>query len=199
MHGRHLICLAALLAVGAQALQAQQAKRYTPVFGFNVGAMAIEPGVATANQIGDRSFGIQLDAGVLLNRFFYLGADFGGQFLDDKAQFTQNTTAGEKESTANVTYLSAMAGLRTPTPRVLPVALALNVGMTATMSRRSIDQCVDCDVDKLDVPGGAFVEPTLLVGRRNARLRVTDRVYLDGKGMQSIISVGLDYRYEKKK
>jgi hypothetical protein len=198
MHGRHLFCLAALLAAGAQQLQAQQAKRVTPVFGFNVGAMAIESETAAASQVGDRSFGVQLDGGVLLNRFFYLGADFGGQLLDDKAQFEQNTTGGERESTANVTYLSAIAGVRTGTPRVVPVALALNVGYSATMSRRSIDQCIDCRVDKLKIPGGGFVEPTLLVGRRNARFRASDRVYLDGKGMQNIISVGVDYQYKKK-
>ena len=198
MRGRHLLGIAALLAAGAQLLPAQQAKRYTPVFGFNVGAMAIESGTAAASQVGDRSWGVQLDGGVLLNRFFYLGADFGGQFLDDKAQFEQNTTGGERESTANVTYLSAIAGVRTGTAPVVPVALALNVGFSATMSRRSIDQCVDCRVDKLSIPGGGFVEPTLLVGRRNARLRVSDRVYMGGEGMQSIISVGVDYRYVRK-
>ena len=198
MRALHVVSLAALLAVGAQQLQAQQAKRYTPVFGFNVGTMAIESGAAAASQVGDRSWGVQLDAGVVLDRFFYLGADFGGQVLDDKAQFEQNTTGGERESTANVTYLSAIAGLRTGTPRVVPVALALNVGFSATMTRRSIDQCIDCRVDKLDIPGGGFVEPTVLLGRRNARLRVSDRVYLDGKGMQNIVSVGVDYRYVKK-
>lgn len=198
MHGRRLFCLAALLAVGAQQLQAQQASRYTPVFGFNIGTLAIDPDAAAASQVGDRSFGMQFDGGVIINRWFFLGADFGGQFLDDKAQFEQNTTGGEKESTANVTYFSGVAGVRTGMPRAVPVALALNVGMSGTMTRRSIDQCVDCRVDKLDIPGGAFVEPTLLIGRRKARFRASDRIYLDGKGMRSLISVGVDYQIQKK-
>jgi hypothetical protein len=66
------------------------------------------------------------------------------------------------------------------------------------MSRRSIDNCTDCQVDKLDIPGGAFVEPALLLGGRNARLRVSDRVYLGGDGMRNVISVGADLQLRKR-
>jgi hypothetical protein len=98
-----------------------------------------------------------------------------------------------------VTYFSAMAGARTGTAPVVPVTLGLNVGASATISRRSIDNCTDCQVDKLDIPGGAFVEPTLLFGRRSLRLRVTDRVYLGGDGMRSVISFGGDWQPRKKR
>lgn len=27
------------------------------------------------------------------------------------------------------------------------------------MTRRSIDECVDCRVDKMSIPGGGFIEP----------------------------------------
>ena len=195
MHARHFFVGAALLALGAQALPAQQA---TPVFGLTVGTLAIEPASATRSQVGDRSYGLQFDAGVLVKRHFYVGVDLGGQFLDDHAQFTQNTTGGEMKSTASVTYFSAMAGARTGMPAAVPVALGLNLGASATMTRRSIDNCVDCQVDKLDIPGGAFVEPTLLLGRRNVRLRVSDRVYLAGDGMRSVISVGADFQIRKR-
>jgi len=168
------------------------------VLGATIGSLAIEPAAATASQVGDRAYGLQLDAGVLMKRHYYLGLDIGGQFLDDHAQFTQNTTGGEKKSTANVTYFSGIAGFRTGVPSALPVALGLNAGYSATMSRRSIDQCVDCDVDKLDIPGGAFVEPMLLFGRRNAQLRIVDRLYLTGEGMQSVISAGVEFTVRKK-
>jgi hypothetical protein len=198
MHVRPLFTAAALLALGAQSLEAQQAQRYIPVLGATVGAMSIEPSSADRSQVGDRSFGLQLDAGVLMKRRLYLGIDVGGQFLKDNAGFTENTTGGEKKSTASVTYLSAIAGLRTGTPRALPVGLGLNAGFSTTISRRSIDQCVDCTVDKLDIPGGAFVEPMLLFGRRNAQLRIVDRVYVTGEGMRNVVSAGVEFTARKR-
>ena len=195
MYGRRFFVGVALLAVGASALPAQQV---TPVLGLNVGSLSIESASAARSQVGDRSYGLQLDAGVLVKRHLYFGVDLGGQFLRDQAQFTQNTTGGEKKSTANVTYFSGIAGARTGTLAVIPASLGVNVGASATMSRRSIDNCSDCQVDKLDIPGGAFVEPTLLLGRRNARLRVSDRVYLGGDGMRSVISVGADLQLRKR-
>jgi len=195
MHGRHLFVGAVLLAIGARALPAQQV---TPVLGFTVGSLSIESASATRSQVGDRSYGVQFDVGALVKRHLYFGVDLGGQFLDDHAQFTQTTTGGNKRSTANVTYLSAMAGARTGTFPVVPVALGLNVGASKTMSRRSIDNCTDCQVDKLDIPGGAFVEPTLLLGRGNMRLRMSDRVYVSGDGMRSVIALGADLQLRKR-
>ena len=148
--------------------------------------------------MGDRSYGLQLDGGVLVKRHLYFGVDIGGQFLKDQAQFTQNTTGGQMKSSAVVTYLSAMAGARTGSLPVVPLALGVNVGASTTISRRSIDNCSNCQVDKLDIPGGAFVEPTLLLGRRNIRLRMSDRVYLAGDGMRSVISLGADLQLRKR-
>jgi hypothetical protein len=205
MHARHFFVGAALLAIGARTLTAQQVapaqseRPIAPVMGFTIGSMAIESASATRAQVGDRSYGLQFDVGMLVKRHFYLGADIGGQFLDDNAQFTQNTTGGEKKSTASVTYFSGMAGARTGTLPAIPLSLALNVGASATMSRRSIDNCTDCQVDKLEIPGGAFVEPSLMLGRRSLRFRVSDRVYLGGDGMRSVISVGGDWQPRKKR
>src|SRR5829696_8748097 len=114
MHFRHVFTVAALVAIGAQALPAQalpaqqQTRRVAPVFGVTVGSMSIESASATRSQVGERSYGLQLDLGALVQRHFYFGVDLGGQFLKDHAQFTQNTTGGEKSSTAAVTYLSAI-------------------------------------------------------------------------------------------
>lgn len=205
MHARHFFVGAAVLAIGARALPAQQIalaqpeRQIAPVMGFTIGSMSIDPASATSAQVGDRSYGLQFDIGMLVKRHLYLGADIGGQFLDDNAQFTQNTTGGKMKSTASVTYFSAMAGARTGTLPAVPLSLALNLGASATMSRRSIDNCDDCHVDKLEIPGGAFVEPTLMLGRRSLRLRVSDRVYLGGDGMRSVISLGGDWQPRKKR
>ena len=76
---------------------------------------------------------------------------------------------------------------------VVPLALGVNFGASTTITRRSIDNCTDCQTDKLKIPGGAWVEPTLFFGPRAFKLRVTDRVYFAGDGMRSVISVGGDY------
>ena len=210
---RSVILAAALVALGAQSLAAQdvvpsvtpnvtqqapRVQKYIPVLGATVGAMAMETSSADRAQVGDRSFGLQLDAGVLVKRHIYLGIDVGGQFLKDHAQFTENTTGGEQKSTATVTYFSAITGFRTGTPKALPVGLGFNAGFSTTISRRSIDNCVDCTVNKLDIPGGAFVEPMLMFGRGNAQLRVVDRFYLTGDGMRSVISAGLEFTARRK-
>jgi hypothetical protein len=76
-------------------------------------------------------------------------------------------------------------------PATFPLGFALNVGASATMTRRSIDNCVDCHVDKMSIPGGGFVEPVLLVRVKTFMLRAADRVYLGGNGMRSVISAGM--------
>lgn len=198
MSARQIYTAAALLALLAPLLPAQEQRHITPVFGVSLGALAIESAAATQAQVGDRSYGIQLDAGVLLRRHFFLGIDLGGQFLDDKAQFTQNTTGGEMKSSATTTYFSAIVGVRTGALPVLPVDLALNAGASASMTDRSIENCTDCRVDDLDIPAGAFVEPVLLFGRGRWRLRAADRIYLAGDGMRSIFSVGAQFQPQRK-
>ena len=212
MYVRHFVGAAVLLALGAHALAAQQepvaspppaqpaqpARQVAAVLGFSVGSMSIETASADRSQVGDRSFGLQLDAGALFRRHYYVGLDVGGQFLDDHAEFTQNTTGGKQKSTAAVTYFSAVTGVRTGTLRAVPLSLALYAGASVTVSRRSIDNCIDCQVDKLDIPGGAFVEPTLMFGRRAVRFRMTDRVYLTGDGMRNIVSAGIDFTPSKR-
>jgi hypothetical protein len=204
MYARHFL-VGALLAIGPRALTAQQvapaappARQVAPVLGFTVGSLSIESASAARSHVGGRSYGLQLDGGVLVKRHLYFGVDIGGQFLDDSAQFTQNTTGGKMKSSASVTYFSGIVGARTGILPVVPAALGLNVGASATLSRRSIDNCTDCQVDKLDIPGGAFVEPTLLLGRRDLRLRMSDRVYLTGDGMRSVVSLGGDWQPRKK-
>ena len=204
----------ALVAGDAGALSAQQtaatpataAQAATPqitapqrafVLGLGAGSMSIGSAAATASQVGERSYGLQIDAGLLMARHFYFGIDIGGQFLDDKAQFTQNTTAGEMKSSASVTYFSALAGMRAPLGAT-PLAVGVNGGYSLAMTRRSIDNCVDCQVDKLHIPGGAFVEPLLLLGQGSIRLRVSDRMYLGGDGMRSVISLGAELQPRRK-
>ncbi len=197
MRTRLTLAVTLALFAAVPALAGAQTRSFTPSFGFAIGSMSIDGPTASRSEVGDRSWGIHLDGGLTLKRFVFVGADLGGQFLDDKAQFTQNTTGGERESTANVTYFSGVLGLRSGTLPGVPVRLGINGGVSGTMTRRSIDDCVDCRVDKLKIPGGAFVEPTLVVGGRALRLRVSDRIYT-GDGMKNMILVGGEYTPLKK-
>ena len=201
MQIRHLAA-AVLLAIPAQSALAQATSAATravvPTFGFSVGTLAIDPDAAASSSVGDRSWGLQFDGGVVVHKHLLFQADIGGQFLDDKAQFTQATTGGNKKSTSNVTYFSASTGFRAGASESFPLGFALNLGGSATMTRRSIDNCVDCHVDKLKIPGGGFVEPMLLVRAGKFMIRAGDRVYLGGDGMRSLISAGLQFDLNKR-
>jgi hypothetical protein len=191
MRRTQFLCGAALLALYTPQLPAQQTRTPVPLLGLTAGTMVIDAGYAGLAQVGDRSYDLQLDVGTLLKKHIYLGLDFGGQFLSDRAAFTQNTTVGEKTSTASLAYVSAIAGLRSGMPSALPVALALNIGGTVTFGQRNIETCEDCHEEKLRIPGGAFLEPALLVGRGKTRFRASSRVY-GGGGMRGVTSVGVE-------
>jgi len=200
MQIRHFAAVA-LLALPARAAFAQSVpaapRNVVPTLGFSVGTLAIDPGTASTANVGERSYGLQFDGGIVVHKHLLFSADIGGQFLDDHAEFTQSTTGGNKKSSASVTYFSASTGFRTGIPVAFPVGFALNLGGSATMTRRSIDNCTDCHVDKMKIPGGGFVEPMLLVRVKTFMLRASDRVYM-GNGMQNVISAGMQIDLQKR-
>ncbi|MFL5561255.1 MAG: hypothetical protein ACJ79K_07270 [Gemmatimonadaceae bacterium] len=202
MQIRHFAAVA-LLALPARALHAQAnpapARNVVPTLGFSVGTLAMNPDAAAQSSVGERAWGLQLDGGIVVHKHLLFSADLGGQMLHDNAEFTQLTNVGNRKSSASVTYFSASTGFRSGIPVAFPVGFALNLGASGTMTRRSIDNCVDCHVEKMKIPGGGFVEPTLLVRVKTFMLRGSDRVYLGGDGMQSLISVGMQYDIPRSK
>jgi hypothetical protein len=44
----------------------------------------------------------------------------------------------------------------------------------------------------MDIPGGTFVQPTLLFGGGRTRVRVSDRLFVGGTGIRSVISAGME-------
>lgn len=199
MSATRRLCLLALLlaATRPSSLEAQDSipARKPFVFGITANAMSIDAGTAGTQLVGARSWGMQFDGGYVV-KHLYLGFDFGPQFLSDKASFTQNTTQGTMKSTAMLVYFSALAGPRTPPlqiiPGMAPIALGVYGGVSGTTSERSIDNCVDCYQEKMSIPGGTFVQPMLLFGAGHARLRVSDRVFLKGTGIRSVVSAGME-------
>jgi hypothetical protein len=198
----------AVLALAARSLQAQQpagttnpppaaqASLATKPFSFGIAltSMAIVPAAANGASVHNQTVGLQLDAGYLFKHLFYVGADIGPQMLSDHASFTQTTTGGDKSSTASVMYFSAMAGPRTPEFGLgrWQGSFTLLGGVSATSGKRSIDNCVDCSSSTIKIPGGAFVQPTLLIGGDGARLRLAQRQYLTGDGIRYVSSLGVE-------
>ena len=96
MHITRNVAAAALIGLTIPVAGFAQERSIVPSFGFGIGAMSIDGTTAANSQVGDRAWGIHLDAGLTFKRFVFAGVELGGQFLDDKALFTQNTTGGEK-------------------------------------------------------------------------------------------------------
>lgn len=200
MLGSRQLCFAALVlaSVGAETLQGQDTipARKPFVFGMTANTMSIDGATAGTQLVGGRSWGMQFDGGLMVKRHLYLGIDLGPQMLADRASFTQNTTGGELESTASLVYFSALAGPRTRPYNLVPgmsaIAVGLYGGVSTTVAKRSIDNCVDCRTDEMDIPGGPFVQPTLLFGAGRVRFRVSDRVFVGGKGIRSVMSAGME-------
>ena len=194
-HTRALLAVI-LLAAAAPTTRAQEASGKPFVFGISVISTSIDPTTATAQLIAPRSWGMQFDGGVTFAKFLYAGLDFGPQFLRDRGTFTQATTGGDKQSTAMLVYFSAAAGVRTPAARLIPgigaTSFGLYGGTSATKGERSIDNCVDCTSQDIKVSAGGFVQPTLVFGEGNSRLRISDRHYFDDKGIRDVISLGLE-------
>ncbi|MDB4885483.1 MAG: hypothetical protein JWN79_921 [Gemmatimonadetes bacterium] len=201
-----LLALAIVVAPGASAQTAvQPAVQPAPpapaapkpyIVGLTANTMSIAPTVAAGQMVGARSYGMQFDAGVTFARYLFAGADFGLQFLKDRAGFTQATTAGDMSSTATLVYVSAMAGAKTASVRIIPGLAATSLGVyggaSKTSGQRSIDKCSNCTTEDITVAGGPFVQPTLVFGEGAMRWRVSDRVYMGDKGIRSVISLGIE-------
>jgi hypothetical protein len=174
---------------------APQPHRTPFVFGLSATSMAITPTTAGSASVHNQAWGLQLDGGLVLRRLLYVGVDIGPQMLADHASFTQTTTAGDRKSTASAVYFSALAGPRTPSfhvPGFGSAAVGLFGGASTTVAKRSIDNCVDCTVNDLSIPGGAFVQPTLLLGEGGVRMRIAQRQFLTGDGIRYVASAGME-------
>ena len=199
MRARPLAVFGSLLALaaGSRDLSAQQAARRKPfTLGLALNAVSIDRATADAQAVHDRSVGLQFDVGYAAMRYFVLGADFGFAGLSDHAAFTQSTTGGDKRSTAALITFSGVAGPRTPALRLaggLPtVSLGLLAGATKTIGERSITDCLDCRSDRIEIPGGAFVQPTVVLGSGKTRVRLSDRHFVKGDGVRYVVSAGVE-------
>lgn len=103
--------------------------------------------------------------------FFYdlllLGAEIGWDSPNDKKEFTNMTSSGELTSSVSVWQFSLLTGLKSPYIKFSSNSKSylfgnINVGnMWAFFEERSIQNCIGCDEDKIDISGGFFIKPEL--------------------------------------
>ncbi len=149
--------------------------------GTTVSSIKSEP--ANAQGIGKSGIGFILSAGAPVYKVLAFSLDAGVEFFDDKKQFTQQTTGGEMSSSVSMLYGSIAAGLVTPrirfskNPKGLGLVLGMYYGTEWIGGDRSIEKCVDCRSENVDLKGGVYREPAL-------------QIYISGS-----TGVGLSYRY----
>jgi hypothetical protein len=138
--------------------------------GVGSGMAWLNKQVAGGNHIGDSSPTLNGTLGLTIYDVFMVSGSGSVAFPSDYDSFSQDVvlemgggdahTAG---SSLSVTSLSIAAGLRTPfwalgSTRNGRVAGALfaQYGSATVSGNRSISDCGDCRVDKIDMPGGTF-------------------------------------------
>jgi len=136
-------------------------------FGAGLSTALVKSAPAEIQGISKRSFGFVLSGGAWWHRILALRLDGGVELFDDKRKFRQMTTGGEKSSSVTFFYGSFAAGIFTPPlrldqkPHGARLALGLNLGTDWTGGERSIEDCVDCHEEDLDLKGGVYFEPAL--------------------------------------
>jgi hypothetical protein len=135
---------------------------------FDIGMQnsTVKREIAGEQGIPNNFSGLTLGFGVI-HDFYLMGLKFSGEIPDDKKPFINNTTKGEKESHVELMQLSLYAGLISPKVYLSTVSELFMFGhlsfgnMWAFGEERSINGCVDCDVQELDLNGGIYLDPEL--------------------------------------
>jgi hypothetical protein len=159
------------------------------------------PGGGAAG-VGSRGWGLSFDFAATLQGILIGGADLGAAWVGDDSSFTQSTTGGQKKSSTAAFFASVYGGVRTPAfplseDKVMRSVVGVTFGASSWSGVRSIDSCVDCRSDKLDIDGGSYVEPFVLIGKRNTEdrlvgLKVSYRAYQSKSAtVNNVIFIGV--------
>lgn len=193
----------ALLAGGVLLLVAGPAAAQSGIplqkrVGFDLLTSGIEPQAALLAGTGERAFGGQLTLGVTAWRVLDVSGDFGVIGMKDEAQFSQPTTGGEKSSGVAAGVLSLAAGLRTPPLRMGTDPATLSAGVSAGRTwmdvNRTIDRCMDCHGEDVEISAGGFWEPGLHATRGRGGLSARYRMYTEGD-LQDALMLGYTWRF----
>lgn len=196
-HLRTLVLFAGLLAT-ARPATAQQA----PLElwgGFDVFTASLTVDAAETQGTADRMWGGQFSFGVTGMRVLSVGADLGFVGIRDHRSFTEPTTGGDKTSTVGGVMGSLLAGLYTPPLALAPngaadVRVGVNVGYTLIGADRSINECIDCTIERVRIHAGGFWEPGVQIYHGRGGLSARYRRYASGSDVRDALMIGYTFR-----
>jgi hypothetical protein len=153
----------------------------------------VDSGAAGQARIGSRGYGGLLGFGVHLKGIVVAGASGEYQYVKDKDPFGNDTTGGYKTSSTGLYDFSIFGGLRTPfLGKTSGIRLGVNAGRSWFGGRRSIGNCIDCDEEGLNVGGGTYFEPLILIGKRQGlNFSASYRIYGKDSDVRNMFTVGL--------
>jgi len=153
----------------------------------------IESGAADQARIGSRGIGGLMGFGVHLKDVVVIGASGEYQYVKDNDPFGNDTTGGYMTSSTGLYDFSFYGGLRTPfLGNATGARLGVNVGRSWFGGRRSIGNCIDCDEESLNVGGGMYYEPLIIIGKRHGmNFSASYRIYGKDSDVRNMLTVGL--------
>ena len=169
-------------------------------FQFQTGPINFDPDVAQREGIEESGFGLGMDFYGIWLDYIRLGTGAYTSFVGDDAQYDvvvedQYGNVSEAESTIGFTVLYVESGL-TVKP-VSRIRTDLLVGYNLfDKGVRSVNDCVDCPSDDLDIPVGAYVKPRISYifhsdGTGEAGIGLEYTRYLGESGVENAIMLGI--------
>jgi len=104
---------------------------------------------------------------VTFGNFFLLGSELGWDSPKDEKRFSDLTTAGELTSSVSLWHYSLSGGLKIPDiyfdeEKLSFTFVSFSFGhMWAFFEKRSIESCIDCNREEINIDGGLFIQPEL--------------------------------------
>jgi hypothetical protein len=196
-----LAVLTGVLVSGGRAAAAQQVP-LEKWGGLELFTGSLDADAAEVQGTADRMWGGQFNFGITAYRVLSLGVDAGFVGIRDRRSFTENTTAGEMESSVGGVLGSLVAGLNTPALALAPnraadLRLGVNVGYTLIGADRSINKCLDCTLERVHIHAGEFVEPALQLFHGKGGLSARYRMYRGGADVRNALMIGYTFRAGK--
>jgi hypothetical protein len=161
-------------------LSAAQASAEVDPYGeFSLLTGSIDGVVARREGIGSRGWGVLAGGGLKLNKLAGIGAEITVQYVSDNESFTQLTNQGTFSSTTTLVDAAPYLALRAPLGDSFSVGA--NGGYSLIFGSRTIENCINCFSEDLNVDGGLYVEPVAYIGKSGGfQFGASLRHYLGG-------------------
>ena len=156
---------------------------------FSLLTGSIDSAVARREGIGSRGWGGLAGFGLKFNKMAGVGAELTAQYVSDNESFTQLTNQGVYSSTTTLLDIAPYVALRAPLGDGF--SAGANAGYSLVFGTRTIENCINCFSEDLNVDGGLFVEPVVYIGKADSlQFGASFRLYMGGD-MKNMIMLRL--------